>query len=422
MSLANRLYTGEAGLDFVGRRRMWLSISGLLLLISVVSLVVPGLNFGIDFKGGALFEAPISRTVTESQIREVVGPAAEVVQITNDSPARLRVQTETLSQDEVARVRTALQKATGADKVETRAIGSKWGSSVSRRALLALAVFLVVTIAYVSIRFEFKMAIAAMVALIHDLVITAGIYALARFEVTPSTVIALLTIMGYSIYDTMVVFDKVRENTSALSSLSRTTYSDLANRAVNQTAVRSINTTVISILPVAGLLFVGAFLLGAKTLEDLALALFIGLAVGAYSSIFVATPLVAAWKEREPRMQQIRARVERGGGRGASAATPEPAGAGAGRQGSGRARQGARPRGAARPAEPEPMPLPSVAPDPVDDELADDAGEPVTNGNSAGRQQTGSGSGQARRSGSSQQRRRSGSGGRSSRPAKRRRR
>jgi preprotein translocase subunit SecF len=402
---------------------MWLSISGLLLLISVVSLIMPGLNFGIDFKGGALFEAQLTKSVTESQIREVVGPAAQVIQITDDTPPRLRVQTETLDQDEVARVRTAIQKATGADKVETRAIGSKWGSTVSRRALIALAVFLVVTILYVSIRFEFKMAVAAMVALVHDLIITAGIYALARFEVTPATVIALLTIMGYSIYDTMVVFDKVRENTSALSSLSRTTYSDLANRAVNQTAVRSVNTTVISILPVAGLLFVGAFLLGAETLEDLALALFIGLAVGAYSSIFVATPLLAAWKEREPRMQQIRARVERGGGRGAPAATPEPASAGAGRGGTARNRQGARQRGAARQVEEEPMPLPSVAPDPVDDELAEDAGEPVTNGSSAGRQKagSGSGSGQARRGGSAQQRRRSG-GGRSSRPAKRKRR
>jgi preprotein translocase subunit SecF len=422
MSLANRLYTGESGIDFVGKRRMWLLISAALLAISIFSLFIPGLTFGIDFRGGSLFEAEANRPVTESQIRELVGPAAEVVQLSNDTPPRVRVQTEALPQDEVARVRAAIQKATGAERVDTKAIGSKWGGTVSRRALVALAVFLVAAIAYVSLRFEFKMAVAAMVALLHDLVITAGIYALARFEVTPATVIALLTIMGYSIYDTMVVFDKVRENTSSLSSLSRTSYSDLANRAVNQTAVRSINTTVISILPVAGLLFVGAFLLGADTLKDLALALLIGLAVGAYSSIFVATPLLAAWKEREPRMQQIRARIERGGGR----AAPEPATAGA-RQRSGagtnRQRQAARGSGARqRAAEAEEMPMPSLPPDPVEDPALADAGddgtEPAATGGTGAKQRSGGGQ---RRSGSAQQRRRSG-GRQPSRSAKRRRR
>jgi preprotein translocase subunit SecF len=261
-----------------------------------------------------------------------------------------------------------------------------------------------------------------MVALLHDLVITAGIYALAQFEVTPATVIALLTIMGYSLYDTMVVFDKVRENTSALSSLSRTSYSDLANRAVNQTIVRSINTSIISILPVAALLFVGAFLLGADTLKDLALALLIGLAVGAYSSIFVATPLLAAWKEREPRMQQIRARIERGGGR----AAPEPATAGARQRGGGgtnRQRQAARGAGARqRAAEVEEMPMPSLPPDPVDDPALADAGddgtEPAATGGTGAKQRSGGGQ---RRSGSAQQRRRSG-GRQPSRSAKRRRR
>jgi preprotein translocase subunit SecF len=332
VSLASRLYHGETTFDIVGRRRLWFTISGVLVLISLVSLVVPGLNFGIDFKGGAVFRVQPERAVTEAQVRDAVGPAAKVVQITEQAPVQVSVQTEELSQQEVARIRAELARVTGvqSNDVSTDSIGSKWGSAVSRRAVVALLAFLVVVTIYVSLRMEFKMAVAALVALLHDLVITAGIYALARFEVSPATVIAVLTIMGYSLYDTVVVFDKVRENTGALTSMSRSTYSEATNLAVNQTIMRSLNTSLASLLPILGLLLVGAFLLGADTLKDLALALFVGVAAGTYSSIFIAPPLVAAWKEREPRYAQLRARVERLAAQGVPADKAERAGRAAG--------------------------------------------------------------------------------------------
>ena len=313
MSLASRMYHGETSYDFVGRRRLWFSTSAVLLLISLVSLFAPGLNFGIDFKGGASFRVQPERPVTEAQVREAVGPVAEVVQVTEDDPVQIIVQTEELSQPEIAKVRADLAEVAGvqSNDVSTNSIGSKWGSTVSRKAVIALLVFLVVVVIYVSLRMEFKMAVAALVALLHDLLITAGIFALARFEVTPATVIALLTILGYSLYDTVVVFDKVRENTGSLTAMSRTTYSEATNLAINQTVMRSLNTSLASLLPILGLLGVGAFLLGAETLKDLALALFVGVAAGAYSSIFIAPPLVAVWKEKEPRYTQLRTRVER---------------------------------------------------------------------------------------------------------------
>ena len=225
----------------------------------------------------------------------------------------------------MARIRTELAEVAGVERneVSTETIGSKWGSTVSRKAVIALLVFLVVVTIYVSLRMEFKMAVAALVALLHDLIITAGIFALARFEVTPATVIALLTILGYSLYDTVVVFDKVRENTGALTAMSRTTYSQATNLAVNQTMMRSLNTSLASLLPILGLLLVGNYLLGAETLKDLALALFVGVAAGAYSSIFIAPPIVAMWKEKEPRYAQLRARVERLAAQGPGAERPE---------------------------------------------------------------------------------------------------
>jgi preprotein translocase subunit SecF len=328
VSLASRLYHGETTFDIIGRRRLWFTISGVLVLISLVSLVVPGLNFGIDFKGGAVFRVQPERAVTEAQVRDAVGSEAKVVQVTEEAPVQVIVQTEALSQEQVAKIRADLAEVTGvqSNDVSTDSIGSKWGSAVSRRAVTALLAFLLVVTVYVSFRMEYKMAVAALVALLHDLLITAGIYALARFEVSPATVIAVLTIMGYSLYDTVVVFDKVRENTGVLTSMSRTTYSDATNLAVNQTIMRSINTSLASLLPILGLLLVGAFLLGAETLKDLGLALFVGVAAGTYSSIFIAPPMVAAWKEREPRYAQLRARVERLAAQGAAGERPERAG------------------------------------------------------------------------------------------------
>src|SRR5918992_68127 len=327
------MYHGETSYDFVGRRRLWFSISAVVLLISLVSLFVPGLNFGIDFKGGAIFRVQPERPVTEAQVREAVGPAAEVVQVTDDDPPQVSVQTEELSQDEIARIRAELARVAGVEPndVSTSSIGSRWGSTVSRRAIIALAVFLVVVTIYVSLRMEFKMAVAALIALVHDLIITAGIFALARFEVTPATVVALLTILGYSLYDTVVVFDKVRENTGALTAMSRTTYSQATSLAVNQTMMRSLNTSLASLLPILGLLLVGSFLLAPEPLKDLPLPLFVGAAAGAYSSIFTPPPIVAMWKEKEPRYAQLRARVERLATQGPGAERPErPARPGAG--------------------------------------------------------------------------------------------
>ncbi|MDF2744731.1 MAG: secF, partial [Actinomycetia bacterium] len=293
MSLASRLYHGETSYDIVGRRRLWFTISAALVVISLISLVVPGLNFGIDFKGGAVFRVQPTKAVTEAQVRRAVGSAAEVVQISETDPVQVIVQTEELPPDEVARIRTELAQVGGVERngVSTETIGSKWGSTVSRKAVIALLAFLVAVTIYVSLRMEFKMAVAALVALLHDLIITSGIFALSRFEVTPATVIALLTILGYSLYDTVVVFDKVRENTAPGVS------GDLLgniNLAVNQTLVRSINTSIVATLPIASILFIGALLLGAGTLRDISLALFIGTIVGTWSSIFVAAP-VYAW-------------------------------------------------------------------------------------------------------------------------------
>jgi preprotein translocase subunit SecF len=409
VSLASRMYHGETSFDFVGRRRLWFTISGLLVLISLVSLVVPGLNFGIDFKGGAVFRVQPTTTVTEAQVRAAVGPVAEVVQVTENNPVQVIVQTEELPPAEVTRIRAELAKLAGVQSngVSTETIGSKWGSTVSRKAFIALLVFLVVIVIYVSLRMEFKMAVAALVALLHDLIITAGIFALSRFEVTPATVIALLTILGYSLYDTVVVFDKVRENTGSLSAMSRTTYSQATNLAVNQTMMRSLNTSLASLLPILGLLVVGSYLLGAETLKDLALALFVGVAAGAYSSIFIAPPLVAMWKEKEPRYAQLRARVERLAAQGQGAERPERA------ERPVRGRRPAAQRPAAPRAEPELAPDPELTPDEeLEDEVAET--EPAAVAQAPARRQP-------PKSRPTQQRRKP-SGRQQSRPAKRRRR
>jgi preprotein translocase subunit SecF len=415
VSLASRLYHGDTSFDIVGRRRLWFTISGVLVLVSLISLVVPGLNFGIDFKGGAVFRVQPERPVSEAQVRRAVGSAAEVVQVTENEPVQVIVQTEELGQPEVARIRTELAELAGVERnqVSTENIGSKWGSTVSRKAVIALLVFLVVVTIYVSLRMEFKMAVAALVALLHDLIITCGIFALARFEVTPASVIALLTILGYSLYDTVVVFDKVRENTGALTAMSRTTYSQATNLAVNQTMMRSLNTSLASLLPILGLLLVGSYLLGAETLKDLALALFVGVAAGAYSSIFIAPPIVAMWKEKEPRYAQLRARVERLAAQGPGAERPErpqrperPVRTGAGGTRSRRA--------AAPPSEPEPVPSPELPPDNELEETEAEAEEEAVVAQAPARRQP-------QKPRPTQQRRKP-SGRQQSRPAKRRRR
>jgi preprotein translocase subunit SecF len=421
VSLASRLYHGETSFDIIGRRRLWFTISGVLVAISLVSLIVPGLNFGIDFKGGAVFRIQPTKPVTEAQVRRAVGSAAEVVQISETNPVQVIVQTEVLPAAEVTRIRTELAQVGGVERngVSTETIGSKWGSTVSRKAVIALLAFLVAVTIYVSLRMEFKMAVAALVALLHDLIITAGIFALSRFEVTPATVIALLTILGYSLYDTVVVFDKVRENTGSLSAMSRTTYSQATNLAVNQTMMRSLNTSLASLLPILGLLVVGNYLLGAETLKDLALALFIGVAAGAYSSIFIAPPLVAMWKEKEPRYAQLRARVERLAAQGPAAERERAERPVRGRRPATAQRPGAAQRPAAkrRPeAEPEMALEPELPPDDaLEDEQQEEEDRAVVAQAPAPRRQ------QPQKPRPTQQRRKP-SGRQQSRPAKRRRR
>jgi preprotein translocase subunit SecF len=313
-SLATRLYRGEISWDFIGRRRRWYGLSALVMLVGIISLAIQGLNPSIDFTGGAQFQASLNghsindvRTVVDSL--NLNNPTVETT--SHGSDVRFLVQTKTLTDPQVQAVETALSQKIGVkpDDFTISTIGSTWGGQITRKAILGLIVFMVAVTIYLSIRFEWKMALAAIIALIHDLVITAGIYSLSGLQVSPSTVIALLTILGYSLYDTVVVFDKVRENTAGIAGGSKMTFTQAANLAVNQTLVRSINTSIIALLPVLGLLVIGAGLLGAGSLDDLSVALFIGLASGAYSSIFIATPLLCDFKEREPTYQQLAKRV-----------------------------------------------------------------------------------------------------------------
>ncbi|HXO25297.1 MAG TPA: protein translocase subunit SecF [Streptosporangiaceae bacterium] len=325
-SLGGRLYRGEISYDFVGRKRRWYTISGAILLVSVVGLLVLHLNFSVDFKGGAVFQftAP---SATQTQVEDTVSHAgvngAVVQQLTGKLGNRSwQVQTDTLTSQESSTVENALTNQLGAKNMSTSFVGASWGSQITTKAIQALIAFLIVIVLYLSIAFEWKMAVAAFVALIHDLVIATGVYALTGFQVSPATVIGLLTILGYSLYDTVVVFDKVRENTAGLLGGARTTYSEAANLALNQTLVRSINTSLIALLPVAAILFVGGGLLGAGELKDLSLVLLVGMLSGTYSSIFIATPVLADLKEREPQYKALakRVSVRAAGGRSAKRA------------------------------------------------------------------------------------------------------
>ncbi|TQN43309.1 protein translocase subunit secF [Blastococcus colisei] len=310
--LGHRLYNGEAGLDVVGSSRLIYRITAVVVLLCLLSMVFRGFNFGIDFEGGNSFRLP----GTEQQLEEVrtaaedAGAEVSTAQIVGGNTILLR--TGTLDNDAERTVVEAIAAAAGveADDVSPESVSADWGQDITDQALIALVVFLVAVVLFLAVRFQPKMAIGAMAALAHDIIVTAGIYALVGFEVTPSTVIGFLTILGFSLYDTVVVFDKVDENVKDLERSARMTWSEAANLAVNQTLMRSINTSVIALLPVAGLLFVGAGILGVGTLKDLALVLFVGLAAGTYSSIVLATPIVADLKEREPEVQALRRRVQ----------------------------------------------------------------------------------------------------------------
>lgn len=310
----NDLYTGRRSYHIVGRRRLWFTISGVLVILSAVLLFKPGLQAGIEFRGGSEFTVSNASTTDQQPAIDAVAQVSpdEVPRVTNVGSSAVRIQTAELTSDQVDQVRTLLQDAydVTADDVASSFIGPTWGKDVSQKALTSLVVFLVLVAVVMTLYFRnWRMAAAAIIALFHDLILTAGVYAAVGWEVTPATVIGFLTILGYSIYDTVVVFDKVRENTQGVTDQTRATYAERANLAVNQTLVRSINTSVVALLPVAAILFIGAFVLGAGTLRDIALALFVGMIVGAFSSIYLATPLEVAFRERERGIREHTARV-----------------------------------------------------------------------------------------------------------------
>ncbi len=316
--LGGRLYRGETSLDIIGARRKWYALSALFLLASGLALGVKGIALSIEFKGGSSFTVPTA-TGTMDEARATVVDAGYLgeVRVQTIGGDKIRVQTGVVEQVEANAIQDALADKFGVsiESIDTQNVGPSWGEEISRKALQGLIAFLVIIMIYLALTFEPKMAVAAIVALVHDVFITVGIYALVGFEVSPSTVIGFLTILGYSLYDTVVVFDKVRENTRAITATGRYTYAQATNLAVNQTIVRSLNTSLIALLPVAAILFVGAGILGAGTLKDLSLALFIGLLVGTYSSIFIAAPVLTVLREREPAIQALNQRViARGGG------------------------------------------------------------------------------------------------------------
>ena len=311
-NIGQRLYRGEVSYDLVGRWKRWYVLSAIILLVAVASLAFRGLNLGIEFRGGADFAIP-NATCSVTEAREVAeAESGGQTIVTVASSGTMRVQTIPLTSAESIELSESLGDVCGvaASEITVQVVGPTWGAEISSKALQGLVIFLVLVTIFLSIYFEWRMAIGALVALVHDLVITVGIYALLGLEVTPATAIGVLTILAYSLYDTVVVYDKVKENTRGIAGQSVMTYDEAANLAVNQTVVRSINTSLTSLLPVLAIIIVGAGLLGAGTLLDLAVALAVGMAAGTYSSIFIATPVLAQLKRQQPEMKALAARVQ----------------------------------------------------------------------------------------------------------------
>ncbi len=307
--LGNDLYSGRVSIDIVGRRKLWYAIAIVLVIIAIVAPVARGgFNFGIEFRGGSEFRIDGVGDTSQQVARDAVQSVDPETQpiVTSVGVDSVRIQTEQLDDVTTEEIRIALASAYGvpSGSVTSSFIGANWGADVTSKAINGLIVFLLLVSVLMALYFRtFKMSIAALAALAHDVVITAGVYALTGFEVTPAAVIGLLTILGYSLYDTVVVFDKVRENTLGVEFSEDTTFASQVNLAVNQTLVRSVNTSVVAVLPVAAILFIGAALLGVGTLRDIALALFIGIIVGTYSSVFIAAPVYVHLRENEPRFK-----------------------------------------------------------------------------------------------------------------------
>lgn len=308
-----RLYQGLTTVDFVGRKKTWFTVSIVIIVIGLGSLAIRGFNLGIDFKGGSSWEVQSTHTTIANVTSAVesAGLTNPTVQLLGGKTYQITADLNSLSSTQQADVTTkvidALAKVSGktANDVSTASVGPSWGGQITNRALEALIVFFIAVVGYISVRFEPKMAVAAFIAMVHDLLVTVGVYSIFGFQITPDTVIAILTILGYSLYDTVVVFDRVRDNTGSVLKSGDMTYSEMVNLSMNQTLARSINTSLVAILPVFSVLIVGAYILGATTLQNYGLALFVGLLSGAYSSIFIAAPLLATMKEREPRFIEL---------------------------------------------------------------------------------------------------------------------
>ncbi|GLY37488.1 protein-export membrane protein SecF [Amycolatopsis sp. NBRC 101858] len=326
-SIFHRLYVGTGAFDVVGKRKRWYFFFSALVLVCLASMVFRGFNIGIEFEGGTQIQMPATGThgvITEDQAKasfeKALGrPAAETQKVGTGKASTIQIRTDTLDAADVAKVKQGLFQDLGpigsnnqpsVQAISDSAVSASWGGEISQKALLALGVFLVAVVIFLGIYFDLRMAAAALVSLLHDILVTAGVYSLVGFEVTPATVIGLLTILGFSLYDTVVVFDKVRENTRGLLGLTRRTYGEAANLALNQTLMRSFNTAFIALLPILGLLIVGYILLGSGTLQDLALVQLTGTLVGVLSSVALATPLLVDFKMRDPKYKQQAERVQ----------------------------------------------------------------------------------------------------------------
>lgn len=317
-SFLSRLYTGTGAFEVIGKRRMWYLVTALILAVGIISIGVRQFTFGIDFEGGTQISIPVSQGITSQSVEDIVGKALgsapdSVQTAGSGSSETVQVRTDALSAEQARAVTVALTDAYAptlkAADVSISEVSSTWGREITEKMLLALAVFLVIVFVYIAVRFDREMSIAALATLFFDIICTAGVYSLVGFEVTPATVIGLLTILGFSLYDTVVVFDKVSENTRSVLQTTRRTYAEQANLAVNQTLMRSINTTIISVLPIIALMVIAVWLLGVGTLKDLALIQLVGVVVGTYSSIFLATPLLVTLKERRREIARHTARV-----------------------------------------------------------------------------------------------------------------
>lgn len=309
--LGNDLYSGRKSIDFVGRRKLWYLVAVAMIVIAIAAPIFRGgFNFGIEFRGGSEFRIEGASSLSQQLARDAVqsiDPAIEPL-ISTVGLDSVRVQTEQLSDVESEEVRIALADAYGVEsgQVTSSFVGANWGADVTSKAINGLVVFLIVVSLLMALYFRtVKMSLAALAALFHDIVVTVGIYGLLGFEITPAAIIGFLTILGYSLYDTVVVFDKVRENTIDVEYSETTTFASQVNLAVNQTLVRSVNTSVVAVLPIASILFIGATILGAGTLRDIALALFIGVIAGTYSSIFLASPIYVDLRQRETKFQKV---------------------------------------------------------------------------------------------------------------------